>query len=51
MVELLVFPQYKVMVDNTFRDLRWLAYGRRSLCVCGEKDGTLGLNKGIDVSV
>lgn len=39
-----MFPQDKVLLDRAFRDLRWFAYGRRTLCACGEKDGTLGLN-------
>lgn len=44
MVELVVFPQCNVLLDSAFRDLRWFAYGRRTLCICGEIDGTLGLN-------
>lgn len=39
-----MFPQYKVLLNSAFRDLRWFAYGRRTLCVCGEKNGALGLS-------
>lgn len=39
-----MFSQCKVLLDSAFRDLRWFSYGRRTLYICGEKDGTLGLN-------